>query len=370
MILAAVSKGKILHITPWFPTEEDPGFAIWIKRHIDSLEEYDNHIMHLQIIPKGLAVRTKREGSLKRILIRIPTGNWRIREMKFFAMLCWQLLWKYRTRDYKCINFHIAYPSCVYLKWIARLIKCPILITEHWSYYHFHFFSKKKLTRVKRIFSGKIHLITVSDQLYKDIREFSGYEPAQTTVPNVVDTKAFAHTHQERAPQTYFMVSFWRDHKQPLEVLEAIKTLREDMPSVQLRIGGYGPQVPGMEAFVKEHKLEAHCTFLGRLEPEEIAHELNLCSALIHPTVYETFSVVCAEAQCCGTPVISNPVGALPEYLDSSNSHLRAPGESWASAIETVSNKQWDYSQIAAKAAQRFDKEVIGRLYSQVIEQL
>jgi glycosyltransferase involved in cell wall biosynthesis len=365
-----VSKSKILHITPWYPTEEDPGFAIWIRRQIESLESFDNDVIHIQIIPNGLGLSSSEENGIKRIKLHIPTASWRIRELKFFFLLCWQLLWKYRTKDYRCVNFHIAYPSCVYLYLIRRFIKCPIVITEHWSYYHFHFFSKKKLTRIKKIFSHDIPIITVSQALYEDIRAFSGHSPSNYILPNVVDTGMFQHTPGRRIKNRFFMVSFWRDHKQPLEVLEAIRQIKEEISDIKLYIGGYGPLMVKMQAYVNEHSLADNCTFLGQLSSEQIAEELNRCSALIHPTIYETFSVVCAEAQCCGTPVITNPVGALPEYLNESNALLREENQSWSEALFLFNQRSYDHAKIAYQAARKFDKNVIGSAYETIIDAL
>lgn len=166
------------------------------------------------------------------------------------------------------------------------------------------------------------------------------------------------------------MVSFWRDHKQPLEVLEAIRQIKEEISDIKLYIGGYGPLMVKMQAYVNEHSLADNCTFLGQLSSEQIAEELNRCSALIHPTIYETFSVVCAEAQCCGTPVITNPVGALPEYLNESNALLREENQSWSEALFLFNQRSYDHAKIAYQAARKFDKNVIGSAYETIIDAL
>lgn len=71
----------------------------------------------------------------------------------------------------------------------------------------------------------------------------------------------------------------------------------------KLTIIGEGPLQQKVEQFVQDHK---NVTFLGFQNKEIINRELNLCSALIFPSVwYETFGLIMIEAFAASTPVIA-----------------------------------------------------------------
>jgi hypothetical protein len=108
---------KVLHITSWYPNDENPFEAIWIKKLIDSLDPFveDQAVYHIQVKPskKFRYTKKKPENDLlkKQLIIELPTKSWFIIELSNFFMLFWQLKVKRINKGYDVINFHIAYPQ-------------------------------------------------------------------------------------------------------------------------------------------------------------------------------------------------------------------------------------------------------------------
>ena len=94
--------------------------------------------------------------------------------------------------------------------------------------------------------------------------------------------------------------------------------------------------------------------------------------ALVHCSDYETFSVVCAESICCGTPVIASRVGGIPSFINERNGSLIGTNEAaaWADAIDA----EWDRiagldrARMAAEARARFSPDTIGRRLNELFE--
>ena len=183
-------KLKILHIAGWLPSPDKPSFAPFVKRQIDSLESLvDQDVWHLEI-ERGAKFRVRRTNpeADRALIIQVPTKRYLVLEC--IAQLGLLLLWLTRAKgNYDLIHFHVAYPNCVLMGPVEKLFGgTPIVITEHWSGYHFGFNSKSKgLQRIRAIFSRGYELICVSRALHRDIAEFSGHAPPfPYVVPNIV----------------------------------------------------------------------------------------------------------------------------------------------------------------------------------------
>ncbi len=314
--------------------------AIWIEKHIAALDEKNvNTVYHFNIIKTiGFTRFKEKKVNLNQRIIGLPFQQWFILEIFFGLWLSYQLLIKKIHKEYDVINFHIAYPMLTYWHLIKRWVKKPIVITEHWSAYHFNFGVKKKLTRIQKIFRQKIPVITVSKALAKDIRKFAHADFPYHVVPNVVDDQVFTTDKNEDRKPFLFMVSQWKSPKTPLLVMQAF--LESELSHVYtLKIAGYGPLWNEMEDFVKAQNAEKRIDLIGALDSQQIAWFMKQCSAFLHPSDYETFSVVCAEAVACGAYVISPKLGGIPEVVGN-NGKLMSKNSlnHWKDAFQHIPN--------------------------------
>lgn len=80
------------------------------------------------------------------------------------------------------------------------------------------------------------------------------------------------------------------------------------------------PADPKLRSFLEgiEDKVE----FVGPQSQEELALLFNMATATIVPSYYESFGMVAAEAQACGSPVIASDVGGLKNVVQDGISGL------------------------------------------------
>lgn len=364
---------KVLHITNWYPSPTASFTALWIKRHIDSLPtEVNNTIYHIEILKGHLAFKKQVDREVKRIIFHLPFQIWIINELIYLFLLVYILFFLEKLKNYHCINFHIAYPILTYFNLISGFIKIPVFVIEHWSAYHFNFGVKGRLNRIIKIFNNNFIWLTVSEALANDLQHFSGRKIQYRVLPNVVSDNFY---YQEKykfneEQRVFFMVSQWKEPKNPIMVFNCFRNMEKQYPGIKLRVGGYGPLEKDMLDYIKENRLETKIEYLGKLSEKEIADELNSADAFIHSSFYETFSVVCAEAASCGCPVIAPEVGGIPEFINSSNGILYDPLHciSLENALLKIINKtvKFDRCQIAASSVQFHGREV-GKLYHKYI---
>lgn len=314
---------KILHITNWYPNKWDDLEGIFVKEQYGVFSEVaDSHLLNVQVRNgkklfeyQHVDYSDSEEGYY--LLTKIKSTK--IIEILTTLLLVWALF-KSDYKTYDLLHFHIAYPLLTYYSWWKRVVKIPIVISEHWSAYHFYFYmplTTKKLDRVKNIFKQNIPLLIVSKALLEDIQHFSGSKDFQASViPNVIDQKYFHYKRNIVSNETpvFFMVNVWRSIKNPFSMLEAFSKLASQGTPFKLRIGGYGPLLEEMMKFVKEKGFDSQVSFLGKMEKVQIANELSMSHGYLFSSDYETFSVACAQALSCGCPLIGPPIPAVLEY--------------------------------------------------------
>jgi len=369
---------KVLHISFWHPNRENPYEAIWVKRHIDALGAFcEQEVWHIEVRPgRKFKYQKYSESGCNHRILDIPFRQWIFVEIISDFML-WRLLSSIKKKKFDLINFHIAYPLLSFWNYIKGSTKQSIVITEHWSAYHLNFGlpkDSKKLGRIKNIFKQGFSLITVSQALLNDIREFSGTEQKRgIVIPNIVNTEVFkpANEKNNSADQIhFFMVSGWAFPKDPVTVIKAFAELLKKHQNIFLEIGGYGVLMSEMTDIVEKLQIASNVRFLGKMSPEEIAAQHQKSSAYLHCSGYETFSVVCAEALCSGVPVIASDVGGIPEFLSSENGILVESNSiiAWTDALNNFINKHtFDSALIAANAAAQFDSKVVGKKYFETL---
>ncbi|AXI07907.1 glycosyl transferase family 1 [Oceanobacillus zhaokaii] len=102
--------------------------------------------------------------------------------------------------------------------------------------------------------------------------------------------------------------------------------------------------------------IEDKVDFLGPKTQEELAELFNNSTAVIVPSYYESFGMVAAEAQACGTPVIASAVGGLNDVVADgiSGLHIR-PKDSvkLSEAMKLLSRDNFLAKSLGKEAAER-----------------
>lgn len=294
---------------------------------------------------------------------------WRWKEWAFYRALRMELMRLDARNHFTHVIFHIAYPSLVYFDQLKHLLPEKVGIVEHWSIYHYNFYSTQRPHRLRSLFQHNLPVLTVSETLKKDLLEFSGENLSIELLPNVVDDALFFH-HNTNPGNHYFMAALWKSPKDPMALLRELAHLRSENKIIQLRIAGDGPLLPAMQEFIQEHQMQDQITCLGKLSSERIAEELNVAKGMLLPTQYETFSVITAEALACGCPVIADDVEALSELIHQHNGVLRASHESWSQAIGRFESSSFNRREIANSAHARFGYDVVGQRFFCFLQEL
>ena len=99
-------------------------------------------------------------------------------------------------------------------------------------------------------------------------------------------------------------------------LFQALVEVKSKVPNVWLAIAGKGALRPVLEQQVQELGLQDHEKFLGYVPDEQLPVAYQAADLTVVPSQsLEGFGLILLESLACGTPVLSTPVGGMPEVL-------------------------------------------------------
>jgi glycosyltransferase involved in cell wall biosynthesis len=99
------------------------------------------------------------------------------------------------------------------------------------------------------------------------------------------------------------------------DLLPAFKQASEEMPNLRLRIGGNG-DVDATRVCVRTLGLENSVCLLGWISGSVKDQELHRADIFVLPSYNEGLPMSVLEAMAWGLPVVTTPVGGIPELIE------------------------------------------------------
>ena len=136
----------------------------------------------------------------------------------------------------------------------------------------------------------------------------------------------------------------------------------------RIKVAGSGTLEPSMRI---KYANNPNVEFLGMLDAPNVARLLAGARFSIVPSQwYENNPLSVVESLCAGTPVAGSNMGGIPELIDSANGIVFQPydKETLETAITMSMAREWNHSEIAAKALERFSprahmQELMNNIY-------
>jgi glycosyltransferase involved in cell wall biosynthesis len=211
-------------------------------------------------------------------------------------------------------------------------------------------------------------VMPVSSVLQKSIQERQ-IRACFQVLPNVVDTNLFfaeARTHNLHLAKRLLTIGpMDRSEKKGLPyLLQALQGLQQQRTDWHLDIIGDGDLRARYEQMTIELGIRQQVTFWGKQPKTEVAALMRQAQILIVPSLFETFSVVAAEALACGVPVLATRCGGPEEFVTDDVGVLVPPGDAAAlqSGLQSMLAHlhRYDPATISQQARARFSHASVG----------
>lgn len=133
------------------------------------------------------------------------------------------------------------------------------------------------------------------------------------------------------------------------ELLSATGQLRATRPNLELAIVGDGPMRDELRAAQASSAFRLHLP--GAAAPGDVARWMVASDVVTLPSYSEGHPNVLVEALACGRPVVSTPVGGIPEVVDDTCGVLVPPRDAprLAGGLDEALTKTWNSAALAAR---------------------
>jgi N-acetyl-alpha-D-glucosaminyl L-malate synthase BshA len=183
---------------------------------------------------------------------------------------------------------------------------------------------------------------SISEDLRKHTAEVFGVSNEIRVITNFINCdlyrpaadKAGALAYAPNGEKLLIHVSNFRPVKRVLDCIRILDEVRKHTPAHLLMVGD-GPDRGAAEHLVRQLKLTAHVTFLGK--QNHVERVIPLAHVLLMPSEMESFGLVALEAMACGVATVATKVGGVPELITNGvNGFMEPVGDIAAQAARAV----------------------------------
>jgi L-malate glycosyltransferase len=369
---------KVLFITTWYPTKEQPVGGVFVREHAKAVGLYtDIIVLHYLGTRPDLGGLWRIEEEIDHNLTEgIPTYRVWSRHLSIpvssYLTYIWSVLKGFRyivSKGFRpdIIHAHI-YEAGVPAILIAKFYGIPIVITEHSTEFPRKLLRRRDIRKARFAFNRADMVLLVSKSLQRAIEGY-GIEARFHVVQNVVDINLFYPDSLARlktlTKHLLTVALLDSSHKKGIPFLfAALDRLHKKRDDWHLDILGDGPARTEYERLATNLGLAKQITFHGLKPKSEVAVFMRKADLFVLPSLFETFSVVTAEALTSGIPVLATRCGGPEEFVTEERGLLVPPGNTEAlfNGLDyMLSNlERFNTEQISHYATEHFSPERVG----------
>ena len=214
----------------------------------------------------------------------------------------------------------------------VRRLQVPVIITCHHTYRQQTGHIRSQFWKViflpfeKRTYQLADRIVAVSDATKTSlIEQYNIPEQKITVLHNAVDASRFYPLRIPKKPDSILFVGRI-DHRKGIEFLiQSIPFVRQQIPEVQLQVGGKGRYLEKMKVLVRRLNLGQNVSFLGFVPDDQLNDLYNQAQCVVVPSIFEGFGITVIEALAAGTRVVGTDVDGIREILHSGDYGRLAP---------------------------------------------
>lgn len=379
-IFAPYKAMKVLFHTYWYPYKGSID-GVFVKEHAESCKMAGNAVIVQAIkIFKGKSLfNAKAEyeeiNGVPTYYLVIESVLWK---WIYITIPLLYLLAKWHYTKHIAPGFNpqivvsnVINPAGVTGHWLSKKIKAKHIIIEHWT--RIDKFMRHNLfaSIAKRAYANADSVISVSNYLKQITVHYGANLAKADIIPNVIDAHRFYYKQKIANDKLVFCcVTNLKYPKDPFLIISALDVIaKKNDKAIVLNIVGDGDYRTKIEAL--KPTLNYELNLLGYLPKDKVAAVFHNADYFLHASYLETFSLVVAEAICCGTPVVASNIPPLDDLVNNQTGILSANTvEEWMASIEMAIGSNYNMEEASALYRKKFSKQGVGGLFSSLFNKV
>ncbi len=361
-------KANILVIASWYPKDKTDFSGIFIKEQIEILSKKFRLVVVNPIVdyksfnPFGKPkINRSLENGVEVIRIEIKRSFPIYNQWNFLRIVQKVIHEEIIDEKIDLIHAHVSYPGGVIAMMLAKKMRIPYMITEHYGGFVGLFRSKIHKFLIIRALNNAYLITTVSNYSAKIIKNFTS--TSIEIIPNVIDISKF-DLKQTKENHKRVVAGFLGGLDTQVKGLDILLNALNYLKNKNLKviIGGSGKLLPYYMELAKKLNVEDKCEFLGLIPAEKRYEFFKDLDFFILPSRHESFGLVLLEAMASGKPVLATRCGGPEEIVEENTGFIveKENPESLAKGIQKMIKNLSKFNpiEIRNRVNQRFGKEV------------
>jgi len=238
------------------------------------------------------------------------------------------------------VHFNPSFDQKSLLRDMILLMSCKLF--DYSSLFQFHGGNLSRLMKnnrlpfyVKLVLKWATHCVVLTETQKQPLLSCISKDKI-TIIPNMVDTSLFIGKNK----RTNYIILFMSRidiAKGVYEVIQAIPEVINEFPQTRFIFAGEGPDKTKLELLCCTNGLIKQVKFLGYIDDEQKVNFLAQGDIFLFPShLCEGIPYSLLEAMAAGLPVITTPVGAIPEIIKDGKHGILVPPERPEKLAESI----------------------------------
>ncbi len=242
--------------------------------------------------------------------------------IRFFFLLC-------LDRRIRIVHIHAASDASFERKMmifnLARLFRKKTILHMHAGEFDRYYKESSRKEQIRKTIMDCDKLIALSKSWREYFIAFGKKAEDVILLNNIVDFPEKSKTYQRDLRLLY--LGWLGDKKGVFDLIDVIIANKEELKGrMKLKLGGFD-NYDRIRSLIEDNALEELITLEGWVSGEKKTSILEWANVFILPSYYEGLPISILEAMSYGMPVISTPVGGIPDVVkDGVNGILVEPG--------------------------------------------
>jgi glycosyltransferase involved in cell wall biosynthesis len=312
---------RVLTITPFFPSNEDPTQGGFIAEPLAIMKSLgiSHEIIAAQPFYR-IAHSAENQTAIWQKYLSIPGNLGLPLAGKFLAARMMPgVIRKHREMPFDIIHAHAALPCGHAAKMISGYLSIPFVVSVHGLD---AFFTRQGGTLfgmwceriAERVYQSASTVICVSAKVGEQVRYKT--HAHLTVIHNGVDTKNFFPEKQPSSGLTVLSVGNLIAVKGQRLLLRAFARILPVIPDCSLEIIGDGPDRRSLVQLAAKLGIGNRVQFKGRQGRATVAEAMRRCAIFVLPSSYEGLGCVYLEAMACAKPTIGCRGQGIEEIIE------------------------------------------------------